>query len=110
MQPLPVTQRSLVKASPSSQLKSVCLQLPATDGSQLSAVQGSPSSQDIAVPVWHTPAPLHVSDPLHGLLSAHDVPAARPGWHVPSLGSQLSHPPSGRMSHKSEVQAFPSSH
>jgi hypothetical protein len=44
-------------------------------GSQLSAVQGLPSSQLSGVPPWQTPL-WQVSAPLHTLPSEHDAPFA----------------------------------
>lgn len=45
-------------------------------GSQLSDVHGLPSSTTGGVPAAQTPAPSHVSSPLHASPSPHDVPAA----------------------------------
>lgn len=59
-------------------------------GSQLSAVQGFPSSMTTGAPGVHAPASSHVSMPLHALPSEHEVPAAPGGLeHCPDTGSRV---------------------
>lgn len=59
-------------------------------GSQLSAVQGLPSSSVGGVPARQVPLALHVSLPLQALPSEQDVPAATGVCAIPVTGSQLS--------------------
>src|SRR5437016_5604334 len=59
-------------------------------GSHESVVQGFPSSTAGAVPATQEPAPLHVSAPLHALLSEQEVPAATGTCLTPIAGSHES--------------------
>jgi hypothetical protein len=55
-----------------------------------SVVHGLPSSTVGGVPATHTADALHVSAPLHALLSLHDVPAATGVCETPVAGSHAS--------------------
>jgi hypothetical protein len=67
-------------------------------GSQVSAVQGLPSSTPGGGVMTHTPTGSHVSVPLHALLSPHDVPGVTGVCVTPPAGV-----------HPSVVHGLPSS-
>ena len=58
--------------------------------SQASAVHTLESSHDSGIGATHACIASHASAPLHGLLSAHDVPTAAGVFTQPVAGAQLS--------------------
>src|SRR5262249_43935862 len=68
---------------------SVCVTAP-VDGSHASSVQALPSLTLTGVPPTQFPAPSHVSAPLHGFPSAHDVPPGAGACCTPPLAVHVS--------------------
>jgi len=56
----------------------------------MSIVHALPSSQTSGVPVLQVPAIVQVSNPLHALLSEHEVPPGSGAYAQPVAGSQAS--------------------
>ena len=78
-------------------LRGVCRTLPSAK-SQVSSVQGLPSSSIGGAPLWQDPVGVQTSPPLHAMPSEHAVPGGSGEWKTPDVGSQVS-----------AVQGFPSS-